>query len=135
MASYNRATVMGYVGLPPKIRTTQSGSKVANFSVATNAYSTQNGDKFQTTDWHRVACWDKLADVVEKYVTKGTLVLVSGPLRVRSYQDNEGVKRESVEINAFELQLCGAKDGADRQSAPPPAQQDGKRTGDAERLR
>ena len=91
---FNEATLIGHVGQDPEIRTTKNDTKVANFSVATSKKI-----KDQTvTEWHRVTAWGKLADIVESYVRKGSLVFVRGEIQTRKWQDQSGGDKYSTEI-------------------------------------
>ena len=108
MASVNRVHLIGHVGRDPECRYTQSGTAVANFSLATNEY--QGKDKPERTEWHNIVVWDKLADVAQKYITKGKQVYIEGRLQTRDWTDEQGVKRYKTEIVAHTLQLLGRKD-------------------------
>ena len=122
----NKAQVIGHVGNAPKVSTINNGqTKVASFSVATTekGYTTQSGVKVQDrTEWHNVVCFSKLADIVEKFVIKGSKLYVEGKMRTRSY-DKNGVKVSVMEINADSIELLDAKPSAQpqRETAPTPA--------------
>ena len=95
MASVNMAVVVGYVGDNPKVNMTQTGRKVAGITVATTekGYTTQIGVTYpDKTEWHQIVLWGRLAEVVEKYVHKGSMVYVQGKLRTRSYE-KDGITR------------------------------------------
>ena len=100
MASYNNATIVGYVGSDPEVRILND-KKVATFRVAT---SYGKGDRRQT-DWHTIVVWSPLAEVVESYVRKSSQVLVSGEIRYRTYTDKNGTTRQTTEIMCRHLQL------------------------------
>lgn len=102
MSYLNKAMLIGNVGKDPDIRTA-NGEKVANFSLATTY---RNGDK-ESTEWHNIVVWGKKAEVIEKYVRKGSSLYVEGMIRTRSWQDKEGVTRYTTEIMANTLQLLG----------------------------
>lgn len=121
MANLNRVELIGFVGGEPTIRVIQTtGRKVASFSVATTekGYTAQNGTTYpDRTEWHSVTIWGKLADVVEKYVHKGSSVYVSGKLRNRQYEKN-GVTQRVAEVECEEMQMLDRKpqgDGATTQ--------------------
>ncbi len=98
--SMNRVTLIGNLGKDPEIKVIPSGSKVANFTMATTeSYKDKSGDWQQTTDWHNVNCWDALADKMAK-MSKGAKVLVEGKIKTRSYQDKDGATRYITEILA-----------------------------------
>jgi single-strand DNA-binding protein len=118
MAGINRVILVGYLGKDPEVRTIDSGAKVANFTLATTeVYKDKNGERKEITEWHNVACWRNLADIAEKYLTKGKLIYVEGKLRTRSWEDN-GVKRSITEIMADNFTMLGAKSDTVAPSAP-----------------
>lgn len=113
MASVNMAVVLGNVGQDPEIRTTTSGTQVANFSVATTKKWTKDGEKHEKTEWHQISVFGKLADVVAKYVKKGSSVHIVGELRTDSWE-KDGVTKYKTVIAANSIQLCGSRrDSAD----------------------
>lgn len=99
MKSLNRAEFIGNVGKDPEVRMAGS-SKVATFSVAcTETWKDQSGQKLERTEWITIVAWRKLAEIVEKYVHKGSRVYVEGKLQTRSWEDkNGGGKRYAVEV-------------------------------------
>lgn len=112
--SLNKLCLIGHTGNAPETRTLQDGAKVASFSLATSTVWTgQNGQKNEKTEWHRVMAWNrgnqKLADLVEQYVTKGAKLYVEGPLKYREWEDKDGVKRTTAELDAREILLLDAK--------------------------
>ncbi|HEX2094596.1 MAG TPA: single-stranded DNA-binding protein [Longimicrobiaceae bacterium] len=111
--SLNKAIIIGNLGSDPEVRTTGSGSRVAQFSVATSRrWTTASGEQQEKTEWHRIVVWGKLVDVVEKYLKKGQQVYVEGEIQYRQYEDKEGVTKYSTEINARELMMLGGRDGS-----------------------
>jgi single-strand DNA-binding protein len=93
--------LIGNLGKDPEIRTTQSGTRCANLSVATSeTWKDRNsGEKREKTEWHRVTVWnEKLVDVIEKYAKKGQKVFVEGQIQTRKWQDQAGTDRYSTEI-------------------------------------
>lgn len=109
----NKAILVGNVGQDPEIRYTgdvNNGTKVATFRLATTErYRDRNGNLQEHTEWHSIVVWRNTADVVEKYVKKGTQVYVEGRIRTRSWDDQSGNKRYTTEIVADTLQLLGRK--------------------------
>ncbi|HEX7847324.1 MAG TPA: single-stranded DNA-binding protein [Chitinophagaceae bacterium] len=106
----NKVQLIGNLGNAPEIRTTDSGKKLAQFSVATSeSYRNVKGEKVVETQWHRVVAWGKIAEIVEKYVGKGKEIALEGKLVNRSYTDKDGNKKYITEIQANELLLLGAK--------------------------
>ncbi|MGH7458852.1 MAG: single-stranded DNA-binding protein [Longimicrobiaceae bacterium] len=110
--SLNKALIIGNLGADPEIRTTGSGTRVAQLSIATSrSWSNKEGDEQEKTEWHRVVAWAKLAEVVERYLKKGDRVYIEGEIQYRSYEDKDGVTKYSTEINAREMIMLGGKDG------------------------
>lgn len=109
----NKAILIGNVGQDPDIRYTgdvNNGAKVATFRLATTErYRDRNGNLQEHTEWHNIVVWRNTADVVEKYVRKGTQVYIEGRIRTRSWDDQTGNKRYTTEIIADNLQLLGKK--------------------------
>lgn len=99
MANYQLLTVVGYAGSNPEVRTANSGSKVASFSIGVTekGYTKQNGDKVEDhTEWFKIVAYGKTAETIEKYVTKGMQLMVIGRLRTEKYQDKDGVDKYIV---------------------------------------
>jgi single-strand DNA-binding protein len=96
----NSAEVIGNLGQNPEVRATQKGGRVVTFSVATNeSWKNEAGEKQERTDWHRVVVFsEKLGELVEKYLKKGSKVFVKGALRSRKWTDKEGVEHYGSEI-------------------------------------
>lgn len=99
--SVNKVILVGNVGRDPEIRHTQSNQKIANLSIATSDKwrDKASGEQREKTEWHRVSVFDeRLCDVIEKYVSKGTKIYVEGSLQTRKWQDQSGVEKYSTEI-------------------------------------
>lgn len=99
--SVNKVILVGNLGKDPEIRYMQSGDKIANFSIATSESWTdkQTGERKEATEWHRVVVFDQnIADVVEKYVKKGTKLYIEGQLQTRKWTDQQGQDRYSTEV-------------------------------------
>jgi len=94
----NKVILAGNLGQKPEIRETKGGMKVGNFSVATNERVKRDGEYVDETQWHRVVVFGKEAENCERFLDKGSKVLVEGRLRVSDYEDKEGNKRKSIEI-------------------------------------
>ncbi|MBQ8483400.1 MAG: single-stranded DNA-binding protein [Bacteroidales bacterium] len=127
--SLNKAMLIGNVGRDPEVRYLdgQSGNaKVATFTLATTErYRDRNGETRENTEWHNIVAWRNTADVVEKYVKKGTQLYIEGRIRTRSWDDQTGNKRYTTEIIADTLQLLGKKSdnpGSQQGAYPTPAQ-------------
>ncbi len=115
--SLNKVMLIGNLGSDPEVRSTNGGSRVATFSLATGrSWTGANGEKQDKTDWHRCVVWNNskgsgLADVVERYAKKGEKVYVEGRLEHRQWQDKEGQTRYTTEVIVREFLLLGSKGG------------------------
>ena len=111
--SLNKAMLIGNVGRDPEVRYLDGNSgqaKVATFTLATTErFRDRNGEVRENTEWHNIVAWRNTADVVEKFVKKGTQVYIEGRIRTRSWDDQTGNKRYTTEIIAENLQLLGKK--------------------------
>jgi single-strand DNA-binding protein len=99
--SVNKVILVGNLGRDPEIRTTQDGTKVANLSLATSETwrDKNSGERKERTEWHRVVVFnDRLVDVIEKYVKKGSKLYIEGALQTRKWTDKEGQERYSTEV-------------------------------------
>lgn len=106
----NKVQLIGNLGNAPEVKTLESGKKMARFSVATNEdYRNAKGEKVRETQWHNLVAWGKVAEIVEKFLTKGKEVAIEGKLINRSYNDKEGNKKYVTEIQVNELLMLGAK--------------------------
>jgi len=106
----NKVQLIGNLGNAPEVKTLESGKKMARFSVATNeSYRNAKGEKVTETQWHNLIAWGKVAEIVEKFLTKGKEVAIEGKLINRSYNDKDGNKKYVTEIQVNELLLLGAK--------------------------
>jgi single-strand DNA-binding protein len=109
----NKVILVGNVGQDPEVRYTgdaANGAKVATLRLATTErYRDRSGNLQEHTEWHSVVAWRNTADVIEKYVRKGTQIYIEGRLRTRSWDDQSGNKRYVTEIVADTLQLLGRK--------------------------
>ncbi len=129
----NKVILVGNVGIDPEVRTTESGVKVARVRLATTEriYDRQNNETKELTEWHTVTLWRGLADVVDRYVRKGSQLYIEGRLRTREWVDKDNIKRYSTEILADEMKLLGRRGDnmqqgsspADRGAAPQPKPQ------------
>lgn len=110
MSSVNKVILVGRLGKDPEVRYIGENTAVANFSLATSeTYKNRNGDKIESTEWHNVVVWRKLAEIAEKYLTKGKLIYVEGKLRTRSWDDKDGNKRYTTEVIADNFTMLGSK--------------------------
>src|SRR5215208_4849050 len=110
--SVNKVILVGHLGKDPEVRFTNSGSAVANFSVATSEqWNDRDGKKQERTEWHNIVVWGKQAESCGQYLAKGRQVYVEGSIRSRSYDDKNGVKRYVSEIFAQRIQFLGGGGG------------------------
>ena len=113
MASVNKVILVGNCGRDPEIRYLPSGQAVANISIATSTRrkDKNTGESIESTEWHRVTFYDRLAEIAGEYVRKGRPVYVEGRLKYGKYTDQAGVEKNTVDIIATELQLLGGREG------------------------
>jgi single-strand DNA-binding protein len=109
----NKVTLIGRLGADPEVRYMPSGSAVANVSLATNFRwkDKQTGEKKESTEWHRVVFFNRLAEIVGEYLKKGAQVYVEGRLQTRKWQDQNGHDRYTTEIIASEMQMLDSRSG------------------------
>jgi len=106
----NKVQLIGNLGNAPEVKTTESGKKLARFSVATNeSYRNAKGEKVTETTWHNLVAWGKVADIAEKYLTKGKEIAIEGKLVNNSYTDKDGNKKYSTEVLVNEILMLGSK--------------------------
>lgn len=111
--SVNKVILVGNLGANPEMRFTQSGQAVANLRIATSErWTDKSGQKQESTEWHRVVAFGKLAEICGQYLTKGRQIYVEGRLQTRQWQDQQGQKRFSTEIVMTNMQMLGNRAGA-----------------------
>lgn len=109
MASLNKVQLIGRLGKDPETRNFDNGSQVANFSVATDeSYKNKKGEKVESTEWHNIVIWGKLAEVAVKYLNKGDQVYLEGKLKTRSWE-KDGVTKYITEIWVDNMVMLGGK--------------------------
>ena len=114
--SVNLAILVGNVGKDPEIKVFDGGTKKATFTLATSEkYKDRNGEVHENTEWHNIVCWRATADVVERFVKKGTQVYIQGKITTRSWDDQNGQKRFTTEIEVANLQLLGGRQDGQNQ--------------------
>ena len=119
--SVNKVILIGNVGKDPDVRYLDNGVAVATFSLATTerGYTLQNGTQVpDRTEWHNIVLWRGLAQTAEKYVHKGDKLYIEGKIRSRSYDDQNGVKRNIVEIFADNMEMLTPRGTAQPQQQP-----------------
>lgn len=115
--SVNKVILVGNVGKDPETRHLDKGVAVSNFPLATSEnYIAKTGEKVSTTEWHNIVAWRGLAEVVEKYVRKGSRLYIEGRIKTRSY-DKDGVKHYMTEIYADNVELLDRREGQSETSA------------------
>ena len=109
----NKVFLIGRIASDIEMLTTQSGKKVCRISLATNrVWKGQDGSKREETNFHNIVLWERLAEIVNNYLSKGSILLVEGRIQNRSWEDKEGKKRYTTEIIAESIQL-GPKPNAE----------------------
>lgn len=118
MAGINKVILIGHLGADPEIRTIESGRKVASLRLATTeAYKNAQGERVEQTEWHSISFWGPVADVIEKYLKKGSQIYVEGRLRTRSYDDKDNIKRYVTEIVGQQMTMLGSANRGDNSNA------------------
>lgn len=116
MAGINKVILIGNLGGDPEVRYTQDGTPVANFSIATSESWTDkvSGEKRESTEWHKIVAWRRLAEICGEYLTKGRKVYVEGKLKTRPWE-KDNVTRYTTEIIASDVQFLGGRSTTDNQ--------------------
>lgn len=116
MSSVNKVIIIGHLGKDPEVRYMLNGDATANITVATseNWKDKNSGEKVEKTEWHRVSFFRQLAEVVGKYLTKGSLIYVEGKLQTRKWTDKDGNDKYTTEIIADKMQMLGGKSDGQR---------------------
>ncbi len=109
----NKVILVGNLGSDPEVRSTPSGQSVAEFSLATNRkWKDRDGNRQEETEWHRIICWGRQAEIAGQYLTKGKQIYVEGRIQTRSWEDKQsGEKRYKTEIICSNFQMLGRRDG------------------------
>lgn len=106
----NRVQLIGHLGMAPEVKTLESGTKLAKFSLATNdSYTNTDGEKVDETEWHNIIAWNKTAELVEKYLDKGKEIALEGKLTTRSWEDEKGNRKYITEVVCNEILFLGSK--------------------------
>lgn len=115
----NKVILIGRVGKDPEVRHLDNNASVARFSLATSeSYKNKNGEKVTNTEWHNIVVWRALSEVAGRYIKKGMLLYVEGKLRNRTWDDKDGNKRNSIEIEAETFQMLSSKSEGDAGHPP-----------------
>lgn len=119
----NKSILHGNVGKDPEVKTIGE-NKVAKFSLATNkTFKNASGEKETKTEWHNIVLWGKLAELAEKYVTKGSQLIVVGEITYRSYTNKDGATVYVTEIVGNEMHFTGSKEAKEPKAEAPQAQE------------
>jgi single-strand DNA-binding protein len=114
----NKVQMTGHLGADPEMRYTAQGSAVTSFRVASNrTWKDRDGNPHEDTEWFRVVAWDKLGEICNQYLTKGTRVYVEGRLQTRKWTDQQGQERYSTEVVAQDMIILSSRNG-ERASVP-----------------
>ena len=124
MASLNKVILIGNLGKDPETRYAPSGDAICNLVIATSeAWKDKNtGEKKESTEWHRVVFFGKLAEVAAQYLKKGAQVYVEGRMQTRKWQDKDGQDRYTTEIRGDEMKMLGRREGGSDAPQQRPAQ-------------
>lgn len=123
MSTLNKAMIIGRLGADPEVRYTQSNTAVATLSIATNErYKDSNGEFQESTEWHRVVAWGRLAEVCQQYLKKGSQVYIEGSIQTRQWEDREGQKRFTTEIKARTMTMLDSRGGGQGMGEAPSQQ-------------
>lgn len=112
MSGVNKVILVGRLGADPEVRYTSGGTAVAKFNLATSeTYKDKEGGKQEKTEWHRVVAFGKLGEICGEYLSKGKQVYVEGKLQTRSWDDKEGNKKYTTEVNITNMVMLGSGEG------------------------
>jgi len=121
MLSLNRAQIIGNLTRDPEMRYTPNGQAVSHFSVATNRrWKNQDGSDGESVEYHEIVVWGKVAETITPMLKKGEPVFVEGRLQTRSWEGQDGVKRNKTEITAENVIVLGAKGKGGGSYSPKP---------------
>jgi single-strand DNA-binding protein len=110
MAGVNKAILVGNLGRDPELRTTPNGQSVVNFTLATSeTWTDKSGERVERTEWHRIVVWGRTAEMCNQYLSKGRTVYVEGRIQTREWEDKDGNKRYTTEINANTVNFIGPR--------------------------
>ena len=114
MAGVNKAILVGNLGRDPELRTTPNGQSVVNFTLATSeTWTDKSGERVERTEWHRIVVWGRTAEMCNQYLSKGRTVYVEGRIQTREWEDKDGNKRYTTEINANTVNFIGPRTGGE----------------------
>ena len=132
-SSVNKVILIGRLGKDPETKFTQGGVAIARFSLATDeSWKDQNGEQQQRTEWHNVVAWRRLAEICGQYLIKGKLVYIEGRLQTRSWEDKEGNKRTTTEVQADKMVMLSGGRPEEGSGGRPEEDSDGSPEGGRE---
>ena len=114
--SLNKVFLIGRLGRDPELKYTASGTPFCRFSIATDESWTDknSGEKQEKTEWHNIVVWNKLAEICNQYLTKGSLVYLEGSIQTRKWKDASGNDKQMTEIKLADMVMLGSKNGGAR---------------------
>ena len=122
MSSVNKVTLIGRLGRDVEVRYTPNGKAICNFTLATTRAWKKDGEKNEETEWHRLVAYEQLAEIVGKYLLKGSLAYFEGRLKTRKWQDKDGAEKYTTEVIVHEMKMFGGKDQGDAPAQEKPRQ-------------
>src|SRR5262245_4258373 len=121
----NKVMLTGYLGADPEMRYTPQGSAVTTYRVASGrTWKSADGTQHDDTEWFRIVAWDKLGEICNQYLTKGTRVYVEGRLQTRKWQDKEGQDRYTSEVIASDMIILSSRQDRPSSDYEAPAEED-----------
>ncbi|MDZ7860589.1 MAG: single-stranded DNA-binding protein [Candidatus Krumholzibacteriota bacterium] len=125
----NKVILVGNLGGDPEVRSTGSGTPVANFTIATNeSFKTRDGERNERTEWHRIVTFGKLAEICGQYLKKGKQVYIEGRIQTRQWEDRSGNKRYTTEVVCNQMVMLGR--AGDAPYSPPEDDSSGQSSGE-----
>lgn len=114
MAGVNKVILVGNLGKDPEVKHLESGSVVANLTLATTeAYKDKNGQRVENTEWHDLELWDGQAKVAEQYLKKGSQIYVEGKIKSDTWQDDQGNNRKKIRIRVLSFTMLGSRNSGE----------------------
>jgi single-strand DNA-binding protein len=119
--SVNKVIILGRLGQDPELKRFDDEKVMCKFSVATSDKWTdkQSGEQKESTEWHNVVAWGKIAELCNSYLSKGRQVYIEGKLKTISWDDDNGVKRYMTQVDAKSVQFIGSKDDGENKKDSP----------------
>lgn len=122
--SWNRVELIGNLTRDPELRYTPNGAAVCTFGLATNRTYVTEGERKEEVDFHRLVSWNKLAELCNQLLKKGTKVFISGRLQTRSWEGNDGQTRQTTEIVVEDMIVLTPRSNGDMETPPPPKEEE-----------